>query len=57
MKVYELIEVNYFQDTFALRTCKEVIGIYSTEEKAREKIKEIKREDRDYHIKLYELDK
>lgn len=57
MKVYELIEVNYFQEAFAWRTCKEVIGIYSTEEKAREKIKEIKKEDRDYHIKLYELDK
>lgn len=57
MKVYELIEVNYFQDTFALRTCKEVIGIYSSEEKAIEKIKEIKREDRGYHIKWYELDK
>ena len=57
MKVYELIEVSYFPDAFVTRTCKETIGIYSTEEKAKAKIKDIEKNKCEYRIKQHELDK
>lgn len=57
MKVYELIEISYFPDTSVMRTCKKTIGIYSSEEKAKEKIKNIEKNKCEYCIKQYELDK
>lgn len=56
MKVYEVIEISYFPDAFVARTCKETIGIYSTEEKAKAKIKDIEKNKCEYCIKQYELD-
>lgn len=57
MKVYELIEISYFPDTFVMRTCRKTIGIYSSEEKAKEKIKDIEKNKCEYCIKQHELDK
>ena len=57
MKVYELIEISYFPDTFVTRTCRKTIGIYSSEEKAKEKIKNIEKNKCEYCIKQHELDK
>ena len=55
MKVYLLIKVSKFIDGMNQRTCKETVGVYSTEDKAKNMADS--KLINEYDIKAFELDK